>query len=157
MHQDVTCMEVGLSPGDYLLDGDPSPTPKGAEPAQFSAHIYFGQTAAWIKMPLGTEVGLVLRGIVFDVDPATPRKKGTHPTQFLAHVYCGQTAGWMKMPLGTEIDLGPGHIVSDGGPSSLERGTAAPPPFGPCLLWPRSHISASAELLFVFLQGHRVG
>jgi len=31
-------------------------------------------------MPLGTEVGLGLRDIVFDVDPATPRKKGT-PTQ----------------------------------------------------------------------------
>jgi len=34
-------------------------------------------------MPLGTEVGLGLRNIVFDVDPATPRKKGTPiPTQF---------------------------------------------------------------------------
>ena len=66
-------------------------------------------------MPLGTEVGLVLRDIVFDVDPAAPRKKGT-PTlaQFVAHVYCGQMAGWMKTPLGTKIDLGPGHIVLDG-------------------------------------------
>ena len=38
-----------------------------------------------IKVPLGTAVGLVLRKIVFDVDPAIPRKKGT-PTlsQFLA-------------------------------------------------------------------------
>ena len=34
-------------------------------------------------MPLGTEVGLDLRDIVFDVDPATPRKKGTStPIQF---------------------------------------------------------------------------
>ena len=34
-------------------------------------------------MSLGTEVGLGLHNIVFDVDPATPRKKGhTHPTQF---------------------------------------------------------------------------
>ena len=32
-------------------------------------------------MPLGTEVGLGLRDIVFEVDPATPRKKGhTGPT-----------------------------------------------------------------------------
>jgi len=38
-------------------------------------------------MPLGTEVGLGLLDIVFDVDSATPRKKGhTHPTQFLAHI-----------------------------------------------------------------------
>ena len=28
-------------------------------------------------MPLGMDVGLGLRDIVFDVDPATPRKKGT--------------------------------------------------------------------------------
>ena len=33
--------------------------------------------AAWIKMPLGTEVGLGLRDIVFDVDAVIPRKKGT--------------------------------------------------------------------------------
>ena len=47
-------------------------------------------------MPLGTELGLGLRDVVFDVDPATPRKKGTPtPTQFLAHVYCGQMAEWM--------------------------------------------------------------
>jgi len=52
---------------------------KGRSPTQFSAHVYCGQTAAWIKMPLGTEVGLGLRDIVFDVDPATPRKRHTHP------------------------------------------------------------------------------
>jgi len=34
--------------------------------------------AGCIKMPLGTEVGLGLRDIVFDVDPATPRKRA-HP------------------------------------------------------------------------------
>jgi len=28
-------------------------------------------------MPLGTEVGIGLRNIVFDVDAAIPRKKGT--------------------------------------------------------------------------------
>ena len=66
-------------------------------------------------MPLGMEVGLGLRDIVFYVDPATPRKKGTPtPTQFLAHVYCGEMAGSMKTPLGTEVDLGSGHIVLDG-------------------------------------------
>jgi len=32
-------------------------------------------------------------------------------------------------------------------PAVRERGTAAPPSFRPCLLWPRSPISASAELL----------
>jgi len=54
----------------------------------------------------------------------------------------------MKTPLGTEVALGPGHIVLDGVPALREMGTAAYPLFGPCLLWPRSPISAIAELLF---------
>jgi len=145
-------MEVGLGPGDFVLDGDPAPTPKGAEPHPILAHVYCGQTAAWIKMPLGTEVGLGLRDIVFDVDPATPREKGhTHPTQFLAHVYCGQMAGWMKTPLGTQVYLGPGHIVLDVVPSLPQKRQSSPPLFGPCLLWPRSPISATAELLSFLL------
>ena len=35
-----------------------SPSPKGAQRPQFSAHICCGQIAAWIKMSLGMEVGL---------------------------------------------------------------------------------------------------
>jgi len=55
----------------------------------------------------------------------------------------------MKMPLGTEVNIGAGHIVLDGFPALRKRGTALPPPLlGPCLLWPRSPISATAELLF---------
>ena len=76
-----------------------------------------------------------------------PLKRGTAP-QLSVHVYYGRTAGWMKTPLGTEVDLGPGHIVLDGVPALCERGTAAPPLFGPCLLWPHSPSSATAELLF---------
>jgi len=54
----------------------------------------------------------------------------------------------MKTPLGTEVDLGAGHTVLDGFLALRERGTA-PPLLGPCLLWPRSPISATAELLFL--------
>ena len=94
------------------------------------------------------EVGLGPGDFVFDGNPATPRTEGTPTTsQFLAHVYCGQTAEWMKTPLGTEVDIGPGHIVLDGVPALRERGIVAPHLFGPCLLWPRSPISATAELL----------
>ena len=42
---------IGLGPGDIMLDGDPAP-PKGAQPP-FPAHVCCGQTAGWIKMPLG--------------------------------------------------------------------------------------------------------
>jgi len=57
----------------------------------------------------------------------------------------------MKTPLSMEVDLGPGHVVLDGVPAPRKRGTAAPfPLFGPCLLWPQSPISATAERLLTF-------
>ena len=93
------------------------------------------------------EVGLVPGDFVLDGDPAPPAVKGTQP-KFLAHVYCGQTAKWIKMPLGMEVYLGPGHIVLDGDPAP-PKGAQQPPPFGRCLLWLRSPISATTELLFI--------
>jgi len=64
-------MEIGLSPGDFVSDGYPAPSQKGAEPPpQFSAHFYCGQTAGCIKMPLGMEVGLSTGDFVLDGDPA---------------------------------------------------------------------------------------
>ena len=58
----------------------PSPLPKkGAEPLPpHFRPMSIVATVAHLKMPLGTEVGLGLRDIVFDVDPATPRKRA-HP------------------------------------------------------------------------------
>jgi len=47
---------VGLSPGYIVLHGDPALLKKGNTAAlQFSAHVCCGQTAGWIKMPLGRE------------------------------------------------------------------------------------------------------
>jgi len=116
----------------------PSPQ-KGAGPRpQFSAHLYCGQTAAWIKMPLGTEVGLGLRNIVCDVDPATSRKR-THsplpnfgPCLLWPNGWMDEDAAWYgSRPR-------PRTHCTRQGPSSSENGTAAPPLFGRCLLWPRS-------------------
>jgi len=46
------------------------------------------------------------------------------------------------MKLGMEVDLDPGHIVLDGDSDPpAERGTAAPPLFGPCPLWPNGRPS----------------
>jgi len=126
-----------------VFDGDPAPPQKkGTAPIQCLAHVYCGETAGWIKMPLGTEVNLgpvdVMLGGV-----AAPPKRGTAP-QFSAHIYCG----WMKMPLGTEVDLGPGYIVLTGTQLPSRKGHTSSPLFRPCLLWPRPPISATAELLF---------
>jgi len=69
-------MEIGLSPGDFVLDGDPAPIrQKGQSPSIFGPRLLW-QKAAWIKMPVGTEVGLVLRNVVLDGDPAPPRLQG---------------------------------------------------------------------------------
>jgi len=38
--------------------------------------MYFGETAGWIKMPLGTEVGLGSGQIVLDGDLAPTETKG---------------------------------------------------------------------------------
>jgi len=130
----------------------PSSFPKkGADP-QFSAHFYCRQTAGCIKIPLGMEVGLSPGDFVLDGDPASAPLKG-HSPQSVSNVRGGQTTGWMKTALGTEVDLGPGHIVLDGVAALRERGTAAPHLFSPCLLWPRSPISATAELLLIYASG----
>jgi len=74
--------DVGISPGDFVLDGDPVPFPqKGrSPPPQFSAHFYCAQTAGCIKMPLGMEVGLSPGEFVLDGDPAPFPKGGGRST-----------------------------------------------------------------------------
>ena len=118
-------MEVGLGLGDFVLDGNPAPT-KGAQPP-FLAHVYCGQTAGWMRLVLGMEVGL---------SPGDCVRWGPSP-QFSAHLYCGQTAAWIKMPLGTEVGLSPDDIVLDGDPARPPlKGSGAPSPiFSPCLSW----------------------
>jgi len=52
-------MEVGLSPGDFVLDWDPAPlsSKRGRSPLPTFPPIHCGQTAGWIKMALGMKVG----------------------------------------------------------------------------------------------------
>ena len=91
MDQDETGMQVGLGPGHTVSDGDPSIPQRDTAP-QFLADIYCGQMARWIKMPLGTEVGLDPSDIVLDRGSSSPPQKGGRAPQQSAHVYCGQTA-----------------------------------------------------------------
>ena len=63
--------------------GHSSPSPKGAQqPPHFSAHVYCGQTAGWIKMPLGTEVCLGPDHFVLDGDWANPPEGAQQPPLF---------------------------------------------------------------------------
>ena len=77
-------MQVSLGLGHIVLDWDPAkaaelPSPKRGRSLQFSAHIFYGQMAAWIKMPLGREVGLSPSDIVLDGDPAPLSERGRSP------------------------------------------------------------------------------
>jgi len=99
---------------------------KGRGATQFSAHVYCGHTAAWINMPLGTEVGLGLREIVFDVDQATPRKRA-HPPHPIFGPCLLWPNGWMDEDsawYGSRPRPKP-HCTRRG-PSSREWGRAAP-------------------------------
>ena len=80
-------MEVGLTPGDFVLYKTQLPQQKRGRSPQFSVHVYCGQTAGWIKMGLGTVVGLGPGDIVLHGNLGRPQKG--HP-QFSAHVYCGR-------------------------------------------------------------------
>jgi len=71
-------MEVGLSPGNFVLDGDTAPSQKWAEPSNFRPTCIVAKRLHGFKMPLGTEVGLVLIDIVLDGDPDISRKMA-HP------------------------------------------------------------------------------
>jgi len=59
-------MEVGLGPGDFVFDGDPATPRKREPPHPILAHVYCGQTAGWIKMPLSTAVNVGAGDVVLD-------------------------------------------------------------------------------------------
>ena len=87
------CLQLYLINVAKLLDGSrchlvrrqasaPVSPRKGAEHPHFSAHVYCGQTAGWIRIPLGTEVSLGPGDIVLHGDPAPPRKAAQQPPTF---------------------------------------------------------------------------
>jgi len=72
--------EIGLGPGDIVLDGYPAPHGKGhSSRLHFSVHVYCGQTAECIRILFGTEVGLGSGVIVLHGDP---RKGAQQPPTF---------------------------------------------------------------------------
>ena len=80
----VLAMEVGLSPDDFMLDGNPAPRPRKGAPCPI-----FGLFLLWpngwmdqVKMPLGMEVGLGRGHIVLCGDPAPPKKVAQQPPIF---------------------------------------------------------------------------
>ena len=84
MDQDVTWYGGRPRPRRHCVRWGPaSPSPRRGRslPPQFSAHVYCGQTAGWIKMTLGMEVGLGPGHIVLD-GTQHPPQKGAQPPIF---------------------------------------------------------------------------
>jgi len=88
MDEDETWHGGRLQPGGphCVRWGPSSPSPKGAQPP-FSANVYCGQMAGWIKMPLGTEVDLSPSHLVLCGDPA-PQKRGHCNPPIFECVHC---------------------------------------------------------------------
>jgi len=81
---------------------------KGTAPTQFLAHVYCGQTAGWIKMPLGMEVNLGPGDVVLD-GVAAPPKRGTAPVFVPCLLWPN---GWMDEDA-TSRDFEHGGIPAD--------------------------------------------
>jgi len=128
-------MAVDLISGDFVFDGDPTPSQKGAEPPIFGPCL-LRQTAGWIKMPLGTEVGLGPGDIVLDGDPAPLPAKGTDPPpQFFGPCPLWLN-GWMDQD-GTWHGGGPWctpHCARWRPSSPPQKGGSAAPNFRPIFI-----------------------
>jgi len=76
-------MEVGLSPGDFVLDGDPaSPSPKGGRAPQIFGPCLLWPNGWMMKMAVSIEARLSLGDFMLDGDPGPLPKKGAEPPDF---------------------------------------------------------------------------
>jgi len=83
MDQGAIWYEGRPQPRQHCVAWGPSScTQKGNSSPHFSADVYCGQTAGWIKIPLGMEVGLGSGDIMLDGDPAPPWKGTQQPPLF---------------------------------------------------------------------------
>ena len=90
-NRDIAALLSITSARPHCVRWRPSILQKGGTPP-ILVHVSCGETAACIKMTLGTEVGLGPIHILLDGDPASPTERdAAAPPHFSAHVYCGQT------------------------------------------------------------------
>ena len=87
MDQDETWHE-----GAIVLDGDPTPSPKGAQPAIFGRCLMWPN--GWMDA-VGMEVDLCPGHVVLDGDPDPPREGHSSPL-FSADICCGQTVAHLS-------------------------------------------------------------
>ena len=90
--------------------------------------------AAWIKMPLGMEVGLVPGDFVLDGDPAPPLQKRAGAPSPIFGPFLLWPKGWMHQ-IATWYGgrPQPSELRVRWGPSALLKKGADPSIFGPCV------------------------
>jgi len=84
--------EVDVAPGHIVLDGDPAPLRKGAQPPSFRP-----MSIVTKRSPISATAELVF--------VLCCRTVVCLSCLSVTLVYCGQTVGWIKMPLGMEVGL----------------------------------------------------
>jgi len=117
-------MEVGLSPGDFVLHGEPASPPMKGHSPQFLSNVRCGQTTGWMKTPLGREIDLGPGHIVLDRVPALHERGTAAPPSFwpmsivatVAHLrYCWALVNNVLCPCVGQLNLSPvlrtGHIL----------------------------------------------
>jgi len=143
----VLGMEVGLSPGDFMLDGDLAPLPqKGCSPSSI-----FGPFLLW---PNGwMHLDATWYGCRPQPRGLCVRWRTSHPCptrggapKFLAHVYCGQN-DWMDQDVTWYGGRPPltRHCVRCGPSYAQRKGhTHSHAIFGLYLLWPNGWMDEDA-------------
>jgi len=112
--------------------GTQPPSPKTRRPT----NVYCGQTAGWIKMPLGTEVGHSVVDVVLDGDSALAPLKGNSPVpNFRPMSVVAKRLDGLRCHLVWRYGSAQATLYSMGAQVPREKGTAPHPIFGPCLLW----------------------
>ena len=140
-------MKLGVQVG-LVFDGDPaSPPPNGHSP-QFSAHVCCGQTAGWMKLVLGMEVGLSPGDFVLDGDPAFLSQKGAEPPSPIFGLFLLWPNGWMHQDATWYVCRPQPRGLCVRWRTSPSPDKGAEPHtkiFGPCLLWPNGWMDQDAS------------
>jgi len=103
MDQDATLSNT-VCPADCVRWGPSSPNKGARQPPapNFSAHVYCGQTAAWIKMPLGMDVGFGQGYVTLDGTYSSPKQGDIAAPHFWPmSIVAMQTAGRRYRPRST--------------------------------------------------------
>ena len=109
------------------------------------AHVYCGQTAGWMKTPLGAEVDLDPGQSLLDADPAPPAQKGDKAPNFRPVSIVPKRLDWSRCPWYGGRPRPRPHCAR-WGPSSPSHKGHSPQNFWPMsIVAKRSPISATAE------------